>query len=395
MNCHDARELFSDWVDEALTAEERARVGAHLAGCADCRKELERFGGIVALLRRVERPRAPVGFVDRVLDAARPTPWPRRLLQRLFLPLSVKLPAEAAALLLVAGLAVYVFQRTPELQQAARQDTSHPATTSEAPPPALTARPPAPAAADSARNALRDRPSRPQPEAEWKGKAAPGDSRLSALQEAGQPARPVEPPAPAAPPPSVERHVAPDKERQAQDLAAPRAPEPPTSESHAVPAEEGAKAAPPLPPPAGAATPAPSVEPELDIKKEARTKGLAAPGAPEVAPSWSRPAPATEGRADSERDKTVRVLPSADVMGRLAVKDRDTAERALGELLARAGGVVLSRREDAGATVVEVALPKTAYSEFSQGLARIGAWRPEGQPSELPPNVRVTLRLVQ
>jgi len=91
----------------------------------------------------------------------------------------------------------------------------------------------------------------------------------------------------------------------------------------------------------------------------------------------------------------MRVLPSADVVGRLAVKDREAAERTLGEVLARSGGVVISRREEAGATVVEVAVPKTAYPEFSQELARIGTWRPEGEPSELPPNVRVTLRLVQ
>jgi hypothetical protein len=91
----------------------------------------------------------------------------------------------------------------------------------------------------------------------------------------------------------------------------------------------------------------------------------------------------------------MRILPSADVAGRLAVKDRDAAERALVELLARSGGVVMARREEAGATVVEVAVPKSAYLEFSQGLARIGAWQPEGGPSDLPPNVRVTLRLVQ
>src|SRR5262245_44140397 len=112
MTCHDARALFSDWMDEALTAEERGRVDAHLAECADCRNELERFTATVSLLHRMERPRAPVDLVDRVLAAARPAPWHRRLLQRLFLPLAVKLPAEAAALLLVAGLAVYVFQRT-------------------------------------------------------------------------------------------------------------------------------------------------------------------------------------------------------------------------------------------------------------------------------------------
>ena len=409
MNCHDARELFSDWVDEALTAEDRTRVDAHLAQCADCRKELERFRETVALLHRVERPRAPVGFVDRVLEAARPAPWHRRLLQRLFLPLSVKLPAEAAALLLVAGLAVYVFQRTPELQQAARQDTFRSATRSEAPPATFSDQPPAPGVAESPPSALRDRPSKQQRGAEQKPKVAPEDSRVSTLQGAGKPAPLGELPASAAPPASVERNLDLKKELEAQNLATPRAPEPPVSHSGPSPAEEGAKAAPTPAPPARAAAPVPSVEPKADVKKEAKAQGLAAPGAPESAPPQSPPAPALEGRADSERDKTarspapaapaprsgMRILPSADVAGRLAVKDRDAAERALVELLARSGGVVMARREEAGATVVEVAVPKSAYLEFSQGLARIGAWQPEGGPSDLPPNVRVTLRLVQ
>ena len=403
MNCHDAREEFSDWVDEALTAEERARVDAHLAQCADCRKELERFRETVALLRRVERPRAPAGFVDRVLEAARPAPWRRRLLRRLFLPLSVKLPAEAAALLLVAGLAVYVFQRTPELQQAARRDTFSSATRSEAPPATFSDQPPAPGAAESPRGALRDRPLKQEFGAEQKPKAAPEDSRLSALRDTGKTAPPAGSPAPAAPPARTERNL--EKEREAQNLATPRAPEPPVSHSGPSPAEEGAKAAPTPAPPARAAAPVPSVEPNVDVKKEAKAQGLAAPRAPESAPPRSPPASATEGRADSETDKTLRspalprsgmrILPSADVAGRLEVKDRDAAERALGDLLARAGGVVMARRVDGGATVVEVAVPKAAYLEFSQGLARIGAWHPEGEASDLPPNVRVTLRLVQ
>ena len=74
MSCHDARERLSDLLDDALEAEARAQVDAHLAGCADCRRELDRLRATVSLLRAVERPQAPAGFVDRVLEAARPAP---------------------------------------------------------------------------------------------------------------------------------------------------------------------------------------------------------------------------------------------------------------------------------------------------------------------------------
>ena len=123
MSCHDAREWLSDLLDDALETEARAQVDAHLAGCADCRRELDRLRATVSLLHAVERPQAPAGFVDRVLEAARPAPWYRRVLDWLSAVRLLRFPVEAAAVVLVASLAVYVFQGTPELRQAARPES--------------------------------------------------------------------------------------------------------------------------------------------------------------------------------------------------------------------------------------------------------------------------------
>ena len=134
MTCHDAREWLSDLLDDALEAEARAQIDTHLAGCAECRRELEHLRATVSLLRAVERPQAPAGFVDRVLEAARPVPWHRRLLDWLAAVRLLRFPVEAAAVVLVASLAVYVFQETPALRQAARPETAqdHAADTSVA-----------------------------------------------------------------------------------------------------------------------------------------------------------------------------------------------------------------------------------------------------------------------
>jgi hypothetical protein len=410
VTCLDARELFSDWTDDALTAEERAQVGAHLAQCADCRKELERFTAAIALLHRMERPRAPVGFVDRVLAAARTVPWYRRLLRRLFLPLSVKLPAEAAALLLVAGLAVYVFQRTPELQQAARQGAFRPA---KAPPATFLAPPPAPEAPSARPGASGAKPSTFALEGERKMPPPSNEVRRSYSDRA---ATVAPPPASSAAGGSSAPSGEPGrgqlgKEQEEQPLRGAGGvqpfspvPSPSVSPPPPAPSEKRAKTAPAM----SAAAPAPAVEPEGEVRNQAKPRSLDAPSAQEGAPAQHRPAPATEGRSDLERDRAelapapaapsgsaMRKLPSADVVGRLAVKDRHAAERALGELLARSGGAVISRREEGGTTVVEVAVPRTAYPEFRQGLARLGVWRSESEPSALPPDVRVTLRLVE
>jgi hypothetical protein len=120
VTCHDAREWLSALVDDAIDPSRRGEVEAHLAGCPECRLELEGLRATVGLLRRVEAPRAPVGFVDRVMERARPTPWYRRLAAWLFLPLAVKLPVQGVAIVVIAGLAIFLFERTPEVREAAR-----------------------------------------------------------------------------------------------------------------------------------------------------------------------------------------------------------------------------------------------------------------------------------
>ena len=134
MSCADNRLLHSALLDGELEPAERAQVEAHLATCADCTAELAALARTLGMLHALPAARAPLGFVDRVLEAARPMPWHRRLGRRLFQPLRVKLPLEAAAVVLVALGAVYVFQNTPELQQAARQEQPASAPVPVAPP---------------------------------------------------------------------------------------------------------------------------------------------------------------------------------------------------------------------------------------------------------------------
>ena len=64
MTCQEARELFSGAVDDAVDAVDRKRLEAHVAGCADCRREWARFEQTVSLLRGAEPIRAPAGFVE-------------------------------------------------------------------------------------------------------------------------------------------------------------------------------------------------------------------------------------------------------------------------------------------------------------------------------------------
>ena len=318
MSCQETRERLSDFLEEAMASPERALVRAHLEGCPECRRELDRLRATVSLLSRVERPRAPVGFVDRVTAAVHPVPWYQRLGRRLFLPLNIKLPVQAAAMLVIAVLGVYLLQRTPELRDAARVERE----------------------------------------------TAPSQKDLKAGKvESGKLSEPM-----------------PRAAREAENtVRAERRPHSPQT-------------SPPLRP-----------EYKQEPKKEADADRLQMPAAPAAAPAESRvkSRDAAEGQSAALAPAppamaAKRQSATSSVLGRLNVKSRPAAEQDLADLLARLGGSETGRRQEPGATVVEVLLPEARYADFVSGLTTLGAWTPEGQPTALPaepPQIRLSIRI--
>ncbi len=354
MTCHDARDLFSALADDALTAPERAELDAHLAGCADCRHELARFRATVSLLRAVEPARAPAGFVDRVVAAARPTPWHRRLARALFLPWPVKLPLEAAAIVLVGVVVTLVFRATPELEKAARIES--PRAFMDAPARGLDAAPSAAPVGPTPTPALRAPAATPTASAQV---AAPPASVAAQAAKSERPA-----PAAAPAPPAERREEKPAKpdaeyrtgtlgDAKERDLARRR-------DVKAAPAEQG-------PAESKAAAPAPG-----------RVQSIAK----------------EKASGDVARQSLALEPVPAHVAGRLVVADRTAAEPALAALVARVGGAEVRRLEAPDGTTFELLIPRVAWADFLRGLVRLGTWRPEREPAELPVEIRVALRLV-
>ena len=90
MNCHEARQEFSDLIAGTTGLTESARVDAHVSQCAECRDLLE---GLYRLRHRDDNPEqgnAPEAYVDPSPDPAdandlvaelpRPRPWLRPVL---------------------------------------------------------------------------------------------------------------------------------------------------------------------------------------------------------------------------------------------------------------------------------------------------------------------------
>ncbi len=395
-----------------LDPEVRAQLDAHLAGCADCRRELERFEETVSLLRAVESPRAPVGFVDRVLDTARPLPWYRRLGERLARLRPLRLPVEAAAVVLVATLAVYVFQETPELRQAARPESTATLTLERPERDALsqTTRASGDASPEptTKSRALQDVPA-PNPALP----RAPGE--LSPLKKEDRaPTGTVLVPTmadPAPGKPGASEPAAPESTLSRpgeasiglrQEPAAGQSRTPPSGPSTPAPAVQSSL------PPTSPSTAAPAAQSTGPLSDPKQTESPAAPPAAAAPPAVPGSGSPSSERRDKARDQVERLSqtpapppalsamrsrPSPTVGGRLKVTDRQRADRDLAELLSRLGGTETARRPEADAVVVDVIVPRTAYAAFAHGLARIGAWSPDPEPSELPAHVPITLRI--
>jgi hypothetical protein len=408
MRCEDNRLLHSGLLDGELAPDERARVQAHLVTCAECTAELAALARTLGMLHALPSARAPLGFVNRVIEAARPTPWHRRLERRLFRPLRVKLPLEAAAVLLVALGAVYVFQNTPELQQAARDEQSAPAPVPVAPPatplpptdPGATGTPaPSPSApAEPPRRALEVDQAEKNKEREGAlpdtpatavappaGTAAKTESRSAAKKDARM-TRTTKPPG---------RTDSPDAARGAANVMKDAAPGPaPVAAPAPSAAPPGVAPAPPtIAPPPSAAAPS-AVAPPAAPAPAAREKSVAAPR-----PQSPRE---TEGvRAESKpgelstraRQVPAHLFVAPDAAGRLTVGDRAAADRALGDLGARLGVAQAFRREEPDGTIIEWIVPREVYADFVRGLAGVGRWTADREPATLPARVRLQVRV--
>ena len=362
MTCEETREQFSAWVDQALSPREREQVAAHLAACADCPRELDRFARTVALLAGVERPCAPVGFVDRVMGAVRREPWPRRAL-RLVLGSRPQVPVSVAATAAIATLSVYLYQSAVPLQMAARHLPSQPVQLQRIEP--LT---PVPVEPGAVERPLGSGPTLP----------SPGSFRSPAPPSPRTAAAPPAPPA-APPRPAEDSQI----EMARRDLTLSR--EQVSKQPAAQPPKVG-----------GDATTTESEQAKLTAETRGATEH---PPAPPAARSAPRAAPPPEASKEQPRgglsstSARARVLRAPDLAGRLAAPDRATALGALDRLAADVGATDLGRRQDGDATVVDLMVPRAAYDRIEPALRAIGAWTRDAAHAPLPEMVHVSIRL--
>jgi len=126
MKCDDIKLLLADYLEGSLSPSDTALAKEHLKKCADCRDELQFLKKYLKKIETFPSLKAPDNFLEqlhaRIGDSGRSS-----VVKKLFYPLKIKVPLEAAALLALAVTGMIIFKpfRPEVAQYKAEEPASH------------------------------------------------------------------------------------------------------------------------------------------------------------------------------------------------------------------------------------------------------------------------------
>lgn len=112
MNCLEARDLFSRYLENELDLKTKQIFDAHLAICTSCAKELAEFKEILASLKDTPEVEPPPYFLQAVHARLEKEPAFSRILKKLFVPFYIKIPMEAIAVTVTVIIVVVLVQKS-------------------------------------------------------------------------------------------------------------------------------------------------------------------------------------------------------------------------------------------------------------------------------------------
>src|SRR4029453_15882958 len=113
MNCGEVQKYLSDFLDKSLDNERARAIEYHLAACSRCSEEMTSLAECQRLVSGLPAVELPLGFTNRVRARGGEETNPPKLLGRSFFPLRIKVPLQATAVVLIAVLAAYIYQKEP------------------------------------------------------------------------------------------------------------------------------------------------------------------------------------------------------------------------------------------------------------------------------------------
>jgi hypothetical protein len=362
LRCEEVRDRFSALWENELSPSDQAEIRGHLDLCAECREEFARFDRTLRLLHSAEEVDVPEGFLAGVYEkleerkrgglapAAKGRGW-------LNLPLRLKLPIQAFAMVAVVFLALYLTKMTPFESPPRVKDATEPKS-------ALLEQKKAPAETQT---------------------PAPQEKKLDQLSMRQQENRVKEEEASGRLKDAAKVHTAQGESTMAADGSRAKAPEPPA----VAPSDLPAAPAPPLKgemksSPSFAGKPAKIAEkgealprPEANVpedKAELRSGVMATPSAsgPKADESL-RDSRLMAKKAEEASGAGGTLFSEAKPSREFVVKVKDQKETLsrLEELMKRFGGKVLNT----GGNRLLVSLPNSSLSGFESELEKVGSVR--------------------
>ncbi len=120
MDHNDIRHKLSEYIDGSVSAREKAGIEEHLKTCAKCSDALNELRKTVQHIKAVEEVDPPAWLARKIMAKVRAeTKEKKSAFQRLFYPLSIKLPLEAMAVVFLAVTAFYLYQNIQPSQKFA------------------------------------------------------------------------------------------------------------------------------------------------------------------------------------------------------------------------------------------------------------------------------------
>ena len=126
MNCQEVQIELSNYLEKSLDSLRIKSIEMHLLSCPFCRDEADGILDCVEQLSQLPMLDPPAGFAQRIMAQIReievkPTFW-----QRLFPPFKIAMPMQATAVVLVAILAVFLYQKESQIKNNQRDELSAP-----------------------------------------------------------------------------------------------------------------------------------------------------------------------------------------------------------------------------------------------------------------------------
>ena len=111
MEHSDIRHKLSEYLDSSISAREKTEIENHLKTCQQCSDALQALRKTIEHIKTFEEIDPPAWMTQKIMASVRAEAEGKKsIFQRLFYPLTVKLPIQAIAVLFLAVTGFYIYQ---------------------------------------------------------------------------------------------------------------------------------------------------------------------------------------------------------------------------------------------------------------------------------------------